>query len=178
MIYQINEELLRISEGITTIPNACFARNNNFKEVFVPEGVVEIGYDAFRFCEKLSSIHFPSSLKIINHNAFNGCPALHQIVLPDQLEMIGAYAFKDCKSLNSIIIPDSVKMIYGGAFQGSGLVSITIGNSVSRIEPDTFRDCLFLTEVDYPPGIHISFEALRGTKNLSLLDWKKPFTIF
>lgn len=168
-MHQFDNEILRISDGITKIPEACFACNNSLKEVFVPEGVIEIGYDAFRYCKNLSSIHLPSSLRVINHNVFNGCAALRQIVLPGQLEMIGAYAFMDCKSLDRITIPDSVNRIYGGAFQGSGLVSITIGASVSVIQPETFRDCLFLTEVFYSKGTRFFMRAFTGCKSLQEL---------
>lgn len=60
---------------------------------------------------------------------------------------IGNYAFMDCKSLTDITIPNSVKYIGYNAFDGSGLVSVTIPESVEIVEPGAFYNCQNLTSL-------------------------------
>ena len=164
--YRIDDGVLIISEGNTVIPNGAFALNDTIKSVIIPEGVEMIGYDVFRYCKNLASIQLPSTLRVIHHNAFNGCTALNNIMLPNHLETIGAYSFKDCTALERLVIPNSVTMIYGGAFQGSGLISVSIGSSVHVIREDTFRECQRLEEIVYSPGTRFSIHAFTGCINL------------
>ena len=164
--YRIDDGVLIISEGISVIPKFTFACNDTIKSVIVPEGVEYIEYDVFRYCKNLASIQLPSTLRYIGHNAFNGCTALNSIMLPNHLETIGAYSFKDCTSLERLVIPNSVTMIYGGAFQGSGLISVDIGSSVHIIREDTFRECRRLEEIMYSPGTRFSINAFTGCINL------------
>ena len=59
-------------------------------------------------------------------------------------------AFRGCSGLISITIPDSVKSIGQYAFRGcSGLTSVTIGNSVTSIGLYAFSGCDGLTEIHY-----------------------------
>ena len=67
---------------------------------------------------------------------------------------IGVFAFSNCSGLISITIPNSVTTIGGGAFQGcSGLISITIPNSVTSIGGGAFYLCYSLTSITIPNSV-------------------------
>jgi hypothetical protein len=102
--------------------------NCNFDQIYLPEGLEEIGKGAFMYCfdnswldgalvpikcaedydsyfEKLNyrllglkSITIPSTCKIIGTSAFEGCGCLKSVYLSEGLEKIGDRAFFDCYS--------------------------------------------------------------------------------
>ena len=67
---------------------------------------------------------------------------------------IGEYAFYNCSGLISVTIPESVTSIEEAAFRDcTGLTSVTIGNSVTSIEEDAFRGCSSLTSITIPNSV-------------------------
>ncbi len=84
--------------------------------VFVPQGVTEIGNDAFRWGPVLRYIILPDSIVRIGDYAFSDCRDLVDISIPLNLKSIGARAFAWCINLRHLEIPDSVKNIGPDAF--------------------------------------------------------------
>ena len=72
---------------------------------------------------------------------FYGCSSLDSVKLGTGIENIGNFAFYGSSSLTGIIIHSSVKVIGTSAFQSSGLTSISIPNSITRIYSYAFADC-------------------------------------
>ena len=69
---------------------------------------------------------------------------------------IGVSAFSGCDSLTSVTLPNSVKRIEGFAFRGcDSLTSVTIPNSVTVIGEYTFSDCVSLTSVTIPNSVTV-----------------------
>ena len=67
---------------------------------------------------------------------------------------IGEYALYNCSGLISVTIPESVTSIEEAAFRDcTGLTSVTIGNSVTSIEEDAFRGCSSLTSITIPNSV-------------------------
>ena len=66
---------------------------------------------------------------------------------------IGDYAFSGCNGLTSVTIPNSVTSIGGGAFQETGLTSVTIPISVTSIGDNAFEGCSGLTSVTIPNSV-------------------------
>ena len=67
---------------------------------------------------------------------------------------IGNSAFWDCSGLTSIDIPNSVTRIDGGAFGHCGsLTSCTIGSGVTSIGQSAFQGCSGLTSINIPSGV-------------------------
>ena len=66
---------------------------------------------------------------------------------------IGSSTFYNCSSLNSVKLPNSINTIRGSAFYDSGITSIDLGNSVSKIDSYVFQYCESLTEIELPQSL-------------------------
>ena len=82
---------------------------------------------------------------------------------------IGGGAFAYCSGLISVTIPNSVTSIGGGAFNCcSGLTSVTIPNSVTSIGSEAFYECNGLTSVTIGNSVtSIGSEAFYGCSGLT-----------
>ena len=67
----------------------------------VPDGVVEIAYDAFAGAAGLVSLTIPASVKQISYNAFESC-GLQSLHLPNANIQFGSNVFHGCNNLQSI----------------------------------------------------------------------------
>lgn len=76
--------------------------NGNEKEVVIPEGITEIGYDAFRGNKGLMEVWIPKSVECINNGAFSYCKYLTTIHVYNSLAII-RNAFYSCESLRDIV---------------------------------------------------------------------------
>ncbi len=94
------------------------------------------------------------------------------------LQTIASGSFMDCADLTEISLPDTVKEIKGGskkgAFQNSGIVSITIPKNVSVINEYLFQDCSDLKSVIMHDGVtEVKTHAFHGCTSLNEIDLKK-----
>ena len=101
---------------VRRIGNTAFQECRQMTEVYIPDGVVNIGERAFYICPKLTDVRLPATLRMIEQSAFNYCRSLKELSLPDGLISIGPRAFYDCVALESLRIPASVGFIGKEAF--------------------------------------------------------------
>ena len=102
------------------------------------------------------------------------------VVIPDKIRgktvaEIGEWAFSDCTGLISVSIPDSVKSIGDGAFSGcTGLTSVDIPDSVKFIGEWAFSDCTGLISVIIPGSVteigYWAFSGCTGLKSVTIPD--------
>lgn len=112
------------------------------------------------FSGTLGSISIPDTVRSIGDRAFANATFLSgEVVIPDSVTSMGEYVFENCKvdrvvfssgmtsipygcfkgsTLSEFDIPDSVKRIDHWAFHQSGLVSVTIPDSVTSMGSDVF----------------------------------------
>lgn len=101
----------KIPATVKTICEGAFT-NCPLKSIDIPASVQTIGNYAFSNCKDLASVNIAnnSNLKTLDNGAFNGCQNLTSILLPEKLEYIGVQAFA-YSGLTSITIPASVTKI-------------------------------------------------------------------
>ena len=75
------------------------------REVFIKDGVTEIGVRAFSECKNLTSVTIPDSVTTIDDFAFSECKSLTSVIIPDSVKFIGKKIFEDCTSLKVIRYP-------------------------------------------------------------------------
>ncbi len=102
----------------------------------------------------VKEVAFGEAVTSIFDEQFKDCTTLTRIIFAkSQLKRIGAASFSGCTGLMSITIPNSVKSIGSSAFSGcTGLTSITIPSSVTSIGEDAFYSCDNLASVTFEAG--------------------------
>ncbi|MDI6452884.1 leucine-rich repeat domain-containing protein [Peloplasma aerotolerans] len=89
----------------------------DFKEIFLPESLIEIKYAAFSFNSD-TIIHLPSYLEVIGVAAFVKCRFTGNLVLPEGLSEVGALAFYE-NALTSVVFPSTIEKIGRYVFDNS-----------------------------------------------------------
>lgn len=132
--------------------------------------VTEIAYKAFFDNEDIVSVTIPDTVKKIGESAFCGCCCLSEVIIPETVEEIGEEAFHDCPCLaddngfvivrdvlyeyfgesEKVTVPDGVKTIGCYCFSGDDIITITLPDSVSKIEESAFYLCKYLCVIDVP----------------------------
>ena len=77
---------------ITEIASYGFAFCSDLEEIYIPDSIETIGYNAFSFCDNLKIVDL-AAVEIIEDYAFSFCDELEIVVLPDTVEYVGDYAF-------------------------------------------------------------------------------------
>ena len=134
--YQGQDEIVVISDNVTSIGKNSFKGNKYVKKVVLPEGITAIYDYAFQGCENLEELNLPTTLQTIGDGAFQNCEKLTTLCLPDSVTSIGDFAFYKCASPhdeNGFIIAKNI--IYG--YYGTK-TEIEIPSGVTEIAQQAF----------------------------------------
>lgn len=164
-----------------------------FREVTIPETVVEIGDFAFSHCKSLQTVNIPDSVEIIGYGAFENCDGLTTVSLPANLKTICGAAFAYCElttvdipegtkhigsyaftinplsrneiSNSEIILADSIEFIGAYAFDFSNISHISMPSSLECLGTGAFDSCYNLKSVKLNDGLkNIGNEAFQFSR--------------
>lgn len=126
------------------IDDSAFARCKGITSVHIPNTIEWISKNAFCFCSNLAEIDIPNSVYLIYGGAFYGTQWYDN--QPDGLVYAGqvVYKYKGSMPANtSIILKNGCVGIAESVFdECTGLVSISIPNSVKSILSEAFSGCI------------------------------------
>ena len=140
------------------IGSYAFADSGLKHSLYIPEGVVDIGYDAFARCDFTGVLTLPSTLKKIGGYAFKECCFICPLNLPDGIEEIEYGCFEECRYLYGyLILPSHLKKMGTYAFSGCmGLKGdLMIPKSLTVIPEGAFRSCWLGGRLQLHDGITI-----------------------
>ncbi len=130
---------ITIPSSVTTLGVNVF-ENCPWLETVEFEGtchITTIPDNAFAGCSSLANFEIPSSVTTIGKKAFYACASLGPIQFPYSVTIIGIQAFKDCENITAIDLC-CVEIICQYAFEGCGITSVLIPETVKRIDESPF----------------------------------------
>ena len=167
-----------IPNSVTSIGAGAFYRCSGLTSVTIPNSVTSIGAEAFYGCNSLASVNIGNSVSSIGARAFGSCSGLTSVTIGNSVTSIGNDAFypcsgltsvtfnavsctsaggsinnpvfRDCSNITSFTFGNNVRVIPPYLCSGlSGLISVTIPDSVSSIGAGAFYGCRGLTSVTF-----------------------------
>lgn len=163
----MNGTELIIPDGVVTIPQNAFFKNESITSVVMPDSVESIGRSAFSQCSSLSTVKLSDNLKIIDQEAFY-YSGLTEITIPDSVETINAKAFYNTK-LTYVKLPANLKVINPGVFEFCNITgTLVIPDSVTIIAQDAFYYCSRIDNLIVPDTVTgIGPNAFYNVKNVT-----------
>lgn len=144
------------------IADAAFDRTS-ISEIYIPNGVEEIGDSAFLSCKNLASVKFDkkgngnTSIKTIGDFAFEST-ALQSFTVPKTVTSLGINALKSCKNLKSIIFETNnsgecgITEIPTELCIYCDIQSVDIPKNITKISNGAFKYNKNLTSLNVPSG--------------------------
>ncbi|MBD5132466.1 MAG: leucine-rich repeat protein, partial [Clostridiales bacterium] len=135
---------VRLSDG-SDKQDKVFSENAELTTVNIQNGFSYIGTKTFIDCDKLSTVNIGNALRVIESSVFENCTALTQIYIPATVTQIG-----------------------GSSFKGSGLVTVTFGESKKlSVLSSAFENCTALRNITLPNVVtSVSNRAFAGCTSL------------
>lgn len=177
---------IKLSAAMTSIPGCAFMYAA-IESVTIPAGITEISDFAFGGCPNLKAINVEADNS--NYCSVDGVlfnkdkTALMQYpigkedaayTVPDTVTSILGGAFCYAESLTDITLPDFLTTIEEEAFSGTKIKSITIPDTVTKINSWTFGECEDLTSVIIPDSVteigSYAFENCSSLADVTLSD--------
>lgn len=157
--YKSSVTEVEIQKGVENVPSYAFYEFSELASVKLAESVYCINECAFALCEKLATVNFPKELQGIDRYAFYGCSALKSITVPSA-GWIEYGAFSG-SGLETVVIGNGVYGMQEACFAScSQLTEVTISNSVTELGAYVFYECTSLEKVTLPSNINVLQECL------------------
>lgn len=154
-----NIEEINFGKGLKKVGSYAFSAS--LKELYLPDGIEEIGRAAFSGLADLTDLKIPSSLDEVDRGVFLGC-GIESLVIPSNIKKIDVQAFYYCPNLKSVDLEDGVETIEEKAFENCEVLeSVTIPSSVNAIDEYAFYDCPNVT-IYTPAGSYAETWALEN----------------
>ncbi len=133
-----------ISNNITSIEASTFDGCSGLTSIILPDSITSIGKCAFWGCRSLTSIVTSKSVSSIEEDAFKWCNNIEYAALP-----AFAIPFIPKDNLKGLVITSGIKIEEKSFLKCKNLKCVVIPNSITVIDPHTFKDCNSLKEVYY-----------------------------
>lgn len=122
----------------------------NLKKVIASDKLNKFGKHVFQNCSNLEDITGLSGTINVYGHAFNGCEKLKDSTFSNTIINLldGDNHFLACKLIKNIVLGTGTTYIPSNAFSQSGIETITIPSTVTRIDVTAFYGCTALQSID------------------------------
>lgn len=168
--------LEELPDGITSIGDYAFSNCSRITISNLPSALATTGYMAFGDCASIRSITAGPNLVDMGQSTFSSCDMLEYadlsktriktlransfyidenlqtIILPSTLEKIDYRALANT-GLKTIELPGNISSYGEGAFYGSNLRTVTIGEGLTGFDKELFAECRKLVSVNLPSSL-------------------------
>lgn len=162
-----NLTAVTISEGVEYIGYGAFGSCSSLTTITIPTTITEMDGSAFSGCNSLQEVkisdlkawckiyfRYDSSnpLTYAHHLFLNNTEVTH-LVIPEGITELKQYAFYYGTGIKSISFPAGFTTIGYSALDQTGLISVKIPNSVTKIGQYAFSSCHSLESVTIPESV-------------------------
>ncbi|MDD5830892.1 MAG: leucine-rich repeat protein [Lachnospira sp.] len=173
--YTGNQSVVVVPEGVVEIGYQAFANGKDYvTHIILPDSLKKIDESAFKEMDALEKLEIPEGVTEIPKNMCDSCVNLCEVNIKGNITSVGEKAFSGC-AFSEINLPDTVKEIGSGAFWSCDrLTNITLPESLEKLGNSAFSDCSLLLEVRIPSGVealqHSAFHDTRNLANVYIAD--------
>lgn len=168
-----------LNEGLKSMGSFVFWQDRSLKAITLPASLEEMGGNPFGMCSQLSGMeiaaentHFAMLDDALYDKELTNLiwypdwkyelPTVYfTYTAPETLKSIGSNALRGCAFMEGIVLPEGLETIGVQAFCGSGIKSITVPASVTKIEKLAFYDVRSLTSFSVAEG-NTAYKADNG----------------
>lgn len=152
------------STAITKVSEHAFDGCTSLSNLTNLTGAEAIEKYAFYNCSSLTKYVASDALKTIGDYAFYGCTKLSSISNFNSIETIGEYAFYNCSKLSSqpwytLNQNNPLRSIGAHAFEYTCLWNITLGDSISSIGTDAFKNLKYINSNITSQTLNITYNS-------------------
>ena len=148
-LYGTALETVRLSGGLSEIPDQMFNGVTALKSVEMGSGITRIGNSAFSGCSNLAEFIIPETVKTLGDYAFSGCSKLEEINLSGVVNF-GQNVFYNCSGLKRITLSPDLETVPPSLFYYTGLEEVNLPEGIKAIGKEAFASCSKLTTVTLP----------------------------
>ena len=135
---------------IRAIGRFAFSNCRFITHITIPDSIESIGDCAFEHCRSLTILDIPNSVTNIGEQVVNGCDVLGELRVGSGIATIPRIAFV-CSGMTNLVMSIGTTNIEEYAFASNTLLkSVTIPQSMERIQSLAFDGCYALTAVSVP----------------------------
>ena len=148
--YQSNRSIWYTTNGgnmldiPSTLPSGCELVSHGYTSG-------PLGHGVMIFSKEVTDIPYRMFL---NANNNNDGKALKTVSLPEEVLVVGSMAFGNCYSLESVSFGNKITTIEASAFYQCDLQSLTLPESITRLNAYAFQGNKHLTSVALPSSIN------------------------
>ncbi len=154
--------------NIESISGEAFKNCTNLKRVVLPHDIKEMGSNVFEGCTNLNEIVWGTCpLNYIPNGTFKNCKSLQRLFVPSFVTVVNNYAFQGCVNLKTIDFTH-FRSIGSFAFEGCGLTSAVLPDTLDRLYMDAFMNCNLLNLIRFPSSVSQVYPATNWKGNLEL----------
>ncbi|MBO4681129.1 MAG: leucine-rich repeat domain-containing protein [Clostridiales bacterium] len=170
---------IALPNGLKIIGQCAFRDCRSFESLTIPGSVEVICQYAFCNCLKLKTVTISSGVKELHQNVFDGCCELVTASIPGSVKTINSFTFISCYKLKNLTIGYGVETISDYAFVSTGIESITIPDSVTKLGKEILGSCSELKQINIAEELHLNspsaWYGVSSTVNVNYLQ-SNPMT--
>lgn len=160
---------LYVCDGVENIGEFAFSFASSLEKVTISSTIENIGMYAF-FRSGLKSIKIPNG--VIGAYAFQDCVYLESVQLLNS-SSIDNYAFCDCEMLSSVLLSENLISIGEETFSGcSKLDNIVLPKNLTSIGRGAFSGCSSFKSITIPSGVksieNNMFDSCQNLTNITI----------